>query len=113
MRYHTGVEPRIMLFQTRRAAKLSQRALAARAGVPQSTVARIEGGLIDPRASTLNRLLATCGFELSLQRASIDERGIDRTLIRAQLQLTPRERLEAAAAAADGVDRLRAGRRNA
>lgn len=41
----------------RRRAGLSQRALAAQSGVPQSTIGRIEAGLVDPRVRTLSRLL--------------------------------------------------------
>lgn len=44
---------------------LSQRALAARAGVEQSTIARIESGEADPTWSTVNRLLAGAGFSLA------------------------------------------------
>ncbi len=89
-----------MLILARRGAGLSQRALAERAGVPQSTVARIERGQIDPRASTLNALLRACDWELGLQRVSVDANGIDRTLIREQLDRTPTQRVEGMVAAA-------------
>ncbi len=54
------------LNQARRAAGFSQRELSRRTGVPQSAIARIEGGLQMPRADTLERLLKACGFELRL-----------------------------------------------
>jgi len=41
---------------------LSQRALAARACVEQSTIARIENGDADPTFSTVARLLDAAGF---------------------------------------------------
>lgn len=95
-----------LLRQSRRRASLSQRELARRAGVPQSTVGRIETGDIDPRASTLNRLLRACGFELeSVPRLG---EGIDRTQIREFLALTTRQRIESAVGAARAVRRLRA-----
>jgi transcriptional regulator with XRE-family HTH domain len=105
------MQPKLMLLIARRGAGLSQRALAERVGVPQSTVSRIERGRIDPRASTLNRLLLACNLELGLQRRSVDEHGIDRTLIRSQLQRKPRDRLESAAAWADGAELLRSAQR--
>lgn len=45
---------------------LSQRELARRAGVPQSTVGRIEAGLLDPRIGTVERLLRACGMDLAV-----------------------------------------------
>jgi len=49
----------------RREADVSQRELSAAAGVPMSTVARIESGATsDPRLSTLTRLAAAAGFRL-------------------------------------------------
>jgi predicted transcriptional regulator len=84
---------------------LSQRDLAARAGVPQSTVGRIESGSTDPRASTLSRLLRACGFELEAEpRLGL---GVDRTQIRDRLAMSPRERIESTAAAAEAVARIR------
>jgi transcriptional regulator with XRE-family HTH domain len=50
----------------RRQARLSQRGLAARAGVAQSTVAEIEMGRVDPKAGTLARLLAACNCRLTV-----------------------------------------------
>lgn len=105
------MEPQLMLLIARRSVGLSQRALAERAGVPQSTIARIERGRSDPRVSTLNQLLRFCDLELGLQRRNIDEHGLDRTLNRSQVQRSPRERLDSAAGWADGADLLRSGRR--
>lgn len=91
--------------QARRRAGLSQRALAERTGLPQSTVARIESGFVDPRTTTVVRLLAACGEELEVvPRLGI---GIDRTIIRPLLDLTPQERLEHAAAAGRNVGALK------
>lgn len=45
----------------RRRADLSQRELAAKAGVPKSTVARIESATADPRFGTVERLVRAAG----------------------------------------------------
>jgi transcriptional regulator with XRE-family HTH domain len=85
-----------MLREARRRARLTQRELAAKSGIPQETIARIERGRADPRVNTLDRLLAACEFGLEVMpRLGI---GIDRTQIQALLRLTPSERLEVAVA---------------
>lgn len=60
------MDARRLLRTERQRAGLSQRDLAARIGVPQSTIARIELGQTDPRASTLNTLLVGCGRSLTV-----------------------------------------------
>ncbi|QSB14453.1 GNAT family N-acetyltransferase [Natronosporangium hydrolyticum] len=51
----------------RRCADLSQRELAARAGVPASTIARIESGAAsDPRFRTVERLVSAAGAALAV-----------------------------------------------
>ena len=89
---------------SRRKAGLTQRQLAARAGVPQPTVARIESGVVSPRLETVDRLLAHCGVRLVVEQRS--GQGVDRTGIRELLQLTPTERLELAAADANALEAL-------
>ena len=80
-----------MLRHARRTTGLTQRALAAKTGVPQETIARIEAGRADPRVATLDRLLGGCEFGLEhLPRLGI---GIDRAQIRERLALSPGERL--------------------
>ncbi len=92
-------------------AGLSQRALAERAGVPQSTVARIETGVLDPRVGTLERLLRACGAELVVTERP--GRGIDRTLIHARLAMTPVERIDYTARASDAMAPIRGAARRA
>lgn len=53
-----------LLSEARRRAGLSASALAARAGVPASTVTRIEKGTNDPTFGMLARLLDAAGHEL-------------------------------------------------
>lgn len=81
--------------QARRAAGLSQRELARKAGLPQSAIARIERGQQVPRYDTLLRLLDACGFELRLG----PKRGqdVDLSLIDHWLSLTPVQRAEGTA----------------
>lgn len=80
-----------MLRHARRSAGLTQRALAARTGVPQETIARIEAGRADPRVSMLDRLLEGCDYGLEhLPRLGL---GVDRWQIRERRALGPDERL--------------------
>ena len=83
-----------MVRYARRRAGLTQRALSAKAGIPQETIARIERGRTDPRVGTLDRLLEACEYGLEvLPRLGI---GIDRPQIQERLDLLPALRLERA-----------------
>ncbi|HEX9823163.1 MAG TPA: helix-turn-helix transcriptional regulator [Actinomycetota bacterium] len=95
----------------RRRAGLTQRQLAQRARVPQSTVGRIEAGSTDPKVGTLRTLLRACGEDL--EALPLLGEGVDRTLISEQLALSPRERLERLAIAAEFMDRIRGRARRA
>jgi transcriptional regulator with XRE-family HTH domain len=91
-------------------ARLSQRDLAARTGIAQPTIARIESGVVSPRLDTLDRLLSATGSGLEL--APRIGTGVDRTLIRAALRRSPEERVLAAGAAGRNLAAyLRAARR--
>ncbi|HSL26450.1 MAG TPA: helix-turn-helix transcriptional regulator, partial [Acidimicrobiia bacterium] len=68
----------------RRRAGLTQRQLAARAGLVQPAIARIESGRVIPRADTLFGLLAACDFGLELRAAT----GLDRCSIKELLKLS-------------------------
>ena len=95
------------LRNARRAADLSQRELARRAGVAQPAVARIEAGGVIPRVDTLERLLRACGHTLEVARRA--GAGTDRSVIRELLRLTPRQRLDLAVTEARNLERLPAG----
>lgn len=98
------MKPSQLLLQARRRAGLTQRELARRTDVPQSTVARIETEAIDPRATTLDALLRECGDDLdSRPRLGI---GVDRTLIRSMLEMTPEQRFDYAVASSRNVQEL-------
>jgi transcriptional regulator with XRE-family HTH domain len=80
-----------MVRYARRRAGLTQRQLAAKAGIPQETIARIERGRVDPRVGTLDRLLEACEFGLeAMPRLGI---GIDRPQIQERLDLSPSARI--------------------
>lgn len=101
-----------LIRHARRAAGRTQRELAVDAGVPQSTIARIELGRLVPRVDTVDRLLRAMG--LSLEAVPTIGSGVDRTQIRELLRLTPGERARLAAAdaaALDPIGRSTAGRR--
>lgn len=93
-----------LIWGARRAAGLSQRALAQRAKVPQPTIAAIESGRQDPRFETLLALVEGCGHEVAaIPRPG---EGIDRTQIRQMLRLTPEQRLRSAGANARALQRF-------
>jgi len=93
-----------LLRHARRAAGLTQRDLAARAGVPQSTVGRIERGRLMPRVDTFDRLLRAAGLRIGTERAAGD--GEDRTLIRDRLAMSPAQRARLAVSEARAMSAL-------
>jgi transcriptional regulator with XRE-family HTH domain len=93
-----------VLRAARQRAGLTQRELAARTGVAQPTIARIETGAADPRMATILRLLRACGQDLNT--APAPGAGVDRTQFGPLLRLTPRERLELLRADAASLERL-------
>ena len=104
------VDARTILLEARLGATISQRELARRSGVPQAAISRIERGSVSPRVETLDRLLRSCGKD-----AEVVERpgtGVDRTLVRESLLLTPAQRGRLAVAAWENTRRfLRSARR--
>jgi transcriptional regulator with XRE-family HTH domain len=95
------VDARTTLLEARLAAGISQRELARRSGVPQAAISRIERGSVSPRVETLDRLLRSCGKDAVLvERPGT---GVDRTLIRERLRLTPAERGRLAVAEWEGT----------
>lgn len=61
----------------RQASGLSQTEVAARMGTSQSAVARLESGMADVRASTLERYAAAIGGQISWQLHPAAERSAD------------------------------------
>jgi transcriptional regulator with XRE-family HTH domain len=73
---------------------MTQAELARAAGVSETTVRRIEAGIVTPRLDTFQQLLAAAGRELVVEaRLGL---GVDRTLIRDRLRMTPAERIRLA-----------------
>jgi transcriptional regulator with XRE-family HTH domain len=83
-----------LLVQARRSAGLSQRELAARAGVAQQEIARYERGRVTPSLEKLRSLIAACGLELTFGLARADH-SYDEQIV-AALKLSPTKRLERA-----------------
>ncbi|MBR1846512.1 MAG: helix-turn-helix transcriptional regulator [Bacilli bacterium] len=54
------------LVTARKKRGLSQAELAVRAGLPQSTIGRIEARLVSPNLETLNKILPVLGLRLHL-----------------------------------------------
>lgn len=81
---------------------VSQKQLAMRASTTQSAISRIERDRVSPSVETLRELLYLLGEDLELRGARRDF-GIDRTLIRERLKLTPSERLDYGIAFANQV----------
>lgn len=100
-----------MLRQARRRAGLTQRELAEKVGVPQSTIGRIESGAMDPRTETLIKLLRACGDDLeAMPRIGM---GVDRTLIRWFLTMSPSERVRSLTDSAAFIEKWRGVARTA
>lgn len=87
---------------------MSQRELGAAAAVPQATVGRIEAGSVSPRVDTLIALLRATKHELDLTH-QLGE-GVDRSLIRDRLKLTPEERIRLAVREARAMPSIRVRR---
>jgi transcriptional regulator with XRE-family HTH domain len=96
------------LVLARRRAGLTQRRLATATGVAQPTIARIERGHEVPRVDTLDTLLRACGD--SVEAVPLAGVGLDRSVIRQLLRLTPGERGGTAAHDARMLARLDAAR---
>src|SRR5690349_16559912 len=87
---------------------LSQERLARRAGTTQSAISRIEQERVSPTVDTLSQLLRLMGEDLVL-RAEKRDSGIDVTLNRANLELTPEQRVQKGLEFADFVRASRGG----
>jgi transcriptional regulator with XRE-family HTH domain len=99
-----------MLVEARKRAGLSQTELAGRTGVKQPAISRIESGRAIPSVEMLDHLLRACGESLEPVRRAGS--GIDRSVIRQLLELTPAERLRKAAAEAGSLQRIRQSARS-
>lgn len=81
-----------LIREARRRAGLTQKQLAERIETTQSAVARWERGRVEPSFETLRRIAGACGLDLQLSLRDRDDS--QRSLIEANLQLTPAERID-------------------
>jgi transcriptional regulator with XRE-family HTH domain len=91
-----------MLAHARRRAGLTQAELAARLGVSQSAVAKLERADANPTVRTLDRALRATGNRIEARPVP----SVDESLIRAQLVLSPADRIRELDDQALEVDRL-------
>jgi transcriptional regulator with XRE-family HTH domain len=96
-------DPASLLRRARRAAGLTQAELARRMGTTQSAIARMERPGANPSVAWLDRALEAAGRRLELASPKRRASGIDESLIRARLRLTPTERLASFEAGYAGV----------
>lgn len=61
-----------MLMQTRKQKGFTQAELASASGVQQADISRIERGEVEPRASTLARLLAPLDHRISIEEIEVE-----------------------------------------
>ena len=83
------MNPGPLLADARRRAGLTQDELAARLGISQSAVAKLERADANPTVRTLERALRATGNRIEARPVP----AVDESLIRAQLALPPAERI--------------------
>jgi predicted transcriptional regulator len=89
-----------------RGPKVSQGALALRAGTSQSYISRVEAGKVQPTLPQAQRLLYALGYEMRAEPRPMRVRS-DPSGRPAQLAMTAEERMESAAALGNLVAELR------
>jgi transcriptional regulator with XRE-family HTH domain len=104
------MSPSALVREARQSAGLTQAELAARLGVSQPVVARLERRGSNPTWDTLVRALRATGHDVELKR-SPPAASLDLEQIRERLALTPAERLRVFEASHANVSRLRAAAR--
>lgn len=88
----TVSEAAALIRRARTEASLSQAALAQRLGMSQAAIAKLERPGSNPTVATLDDVLWATGRRLELG-APVRPPGVDESLIRQQLELSPTERL--------------------
>ena len=89
------MRPDLLIRDARRAAGLTQAELAARLGISQSAIAKLEREGSNPTVETLDRTLRATGHRLQLIAPAWG--NIDTSLIRQALTRTPEERIKSVA----------------
>ncbi|MCI0634665.1 MAG: helix-turn-helix domain-containing protein [Actinobacteria bacterium] len=80
------------VLEARRRAGLTQRQLAARSGLSQPEIARIESGTVSPSFGRILRLVRACGFDLAIQLVRLDQE--DEILASQNERRSPDQRLD-------------------
>ncbi len=80
-----------------REGRLSQDALALRAGTSQSYVSRVEAGEVIPTLGQAEHLMNCLGYQLRMRVEPLPRRS-DRGALADQLAMSPQERMQSAAA---------------
>ena len=96
-----------LIREARRRSGLSQAELANRAGVPKSTIGRIESRARTPSTKMVERLVRAAGFEVTVSLSEPDP-GTD-SMFERSLRRSPAERLSDATRVARFVLRGRRG----
>jgi predicted transcriptional regulator len=91
-----------------REGRVSQGALALRAGTSQSYVSRVEAGEVVPTLGQAERLVNCLGYDLRVQARPLPRRS-DRGALADQLLMSPEERMQSAAALHNAMAEMRAG----
>ena len=86
------MEADALIRHARSAAGLTQADLARRLGTSQPAIVKLERPGANPTVRTLDRVLRATGHQLELSAPTWSP-GVDESLIRKQLELTPAERL--------------------
>jgi transcriptional regulator with XRE-family HTH domain len=104
----SGMESFGELLRSMRDGRVSQGTLALRAGTSQSYVSRVESGEVVPTLGQAQRLANCLGYRLRMQIEPLPRRS-DRGALVGQLQMSPQERMQSAAALHNAMAEMRAG----
>jgi transcriptional regulator with XRE-family HTH domain len=99
-------DPSTIIRRSREQQRISQRALALRAGTTQAAISRIERGLTTPTWETVRAILLALGYEAELGARRLTGRW-DPVHLAASRDRSPAERLELALSANRLAGRLR------
>jgi transcriptional regulator with XRE-family HTH domain len=88
--------------------RLSQEALALRAGTSQSYVSRVEAGDVIPTLRQAEHLFNCLGYQLRVHAEPLPRRS-DRGALADQLAMSPEERMQSAAALHNAMAEMKAG----
>lgn len=87
--------PSTLVREARLSAGLTQAELAQRLGTTQPVVARLERADANPTFETIASAISATGHRFELRAIPVPPSAVDESLIRAQLALTPADRIRA------------------